>query len=542
MPIVQEIQYRWFAESELDNELLDRCASLFSGHYGVWSEFHPEQSRAGQPIRLPASRIRKDYLPAEQSWAALAFDGDDLVAYALLLRAEVPELGRVDWVTQLVVHRDYRDRGVAKRLLNSVWGFSDHAAWGLVTPNPFAIRALEKATRRRCDPARIAKSAEELCAFGESLLPFIQSGVAEVSGDRSVANTQFWVDHSDLEEMLTGAEARGSAWILGRIGEGEEWFAFTFGDQEPFSVSDDEFKSLMAASDQSVRSAYERMKLDPGHRWAQHTVKEVDFLIDRLELALPGPVLDFGCGSGRHAIELGRRGYRVVGVDFSSHLISKAAEEARRLDLDSVEFRVADCRTVNLSGQFAVGLCLYDVIGSFADDDDNDAILRNLVRHVAPGGAVAISVMNMASTRAMAKPGHIVDLRRNPDALLALSPSSTMETTGNIFDPEHYLIDSRASVVYRKEQFSFGNRLPAELLVRDRRYLRSEIRGMCEQAGIDVVSAECVQAGRWNAPVADEENRRAKEVLLLGRRHKSADMISTTAPVGANRTDATHED
>src|SRR5215831_12352614 len=57
---------------------------------------------------------------------------------------------------------------------------------------------------------------------------------------------------------------------------------------------------------------------------------------------LPGAdVLDAGCGSGRYAIELARRGYVVRGVDLSSDLI-EVAQRAVRGSIGLVEFAVED--------------------------------------------------------------------------------------------------------------------------------------------------------------------------------------------------------
>src|SRR6202012_3675523 len=92
---------------------------------------------------------------------------DDLVGYAIAIQAKIPKYGVISWVTQLVVHEDHRQRDVGKSLLFAIWNFTDHFAWGLLTANPYAIRALEKATRRRCDPRRIGKNVAKLKAIGK---------------------------------------------------------------------------------------------------------------------------------------------------------------------------------------------------------------------------------------------------------------------------------------------------------------------------------------------------------------------------------------
>ena len=53
--------------------------------------------------------------------------------------------------------------------------------------------------------------------------------------------------------------------------------------------------------------------------WAGATAGEVNFIVEVLELASGQRILDLACGFGRHALELARRGWAVVGVDITLH-------------------------------------------------------------------------------------------------------------------------------------------------------------------------------------------------------------------------------
>jgi len=93
------------------------------------------------------------------------------------------------------------------------------------------------------------------------------------------------------------------------------------------------------------------------------------WLVDRQ--ILPGAaILDAGCGTGRYARELARRGYIVDGVDRSPELIevAKGTVEDRT---GGVSFAVADI-TVPPTDRYAAILCR-GVLNDIIDDDRRDA-------------------------------------------------------------------------------------------------------------------------------------------------------------------------
>lgn len=63
--------------------------------------------------------------------------------------------------------------------------------------------------------------------------------------------------------------------------------------------------------------------------FTQGTQQEVDFIETEIAADQRVRVLDIGCGTGRHAIELARRGYPVTGIDLSANQLARAREKAR---------------------------------------------------------------------------------------------------------------------------------------------------------------------------------------------------------------------
>ncbi len=505
------IDYEWWAARLVSESLIEECSALYSGHYGRWSDRAPAQP--GERVRLSPSRLQ-EWLARDNTDIYVARSEGELIGYAIVVRGQVADLGIVAWVTQLVVHTGFRELGIAKSLLYSIWSLSDYFAWGLVTASPYAVRALEKATRRRCRPLHIAKHEIALKEVGVAYVPYISDTTYVVAQrERSAVFTAFYIDHSEVPRMLSEVVREGAPWRLGQLDEGWEWFAFTFRSQDQIGLSSQEIADMLAASDQVTMSAYARMQATPRTQaWMRHTPSECDDVIRHCNLKPGDSVIDFGSGNGRHCVELARRGMNVTGVDYvesNTELATRAAS-----GVSNVRFITNDCRTVRLP-EADGAICLYDVVGSYADDRDNSRILANLRANLKNQGYALISVMNYASTLAAAR--HTFRLSEDANSLMNLPPSQIMATTGDVFDPDYYMVDTETHVVYRREQFLRGNSVPLELLVRDRRFLADEIKNMCLDTGFDVIWVRHVRAGDWQTET-NPDSPGAKEILVLCRK------------------------
>jgi SAM-dependent methyltransferase len=94
----------------------------------------------------------------------------------------------------------------------------------------------------------------------------------------------------------------------------------------------------------------------------------------------PRTVLDAGCGTGRVAIELARRGVEVVGVDLDAGMLDAAREKAPDL-----VWVLADLTDFDLGRRFDVVVAAGNVMIFLAPGSEPDVVAR-LAAHVAPGG------------------------------------------------------------------------------------------------------------------------------------------------------------
>lgn len=98
------------------------------------------------------------------------------------------------------------------------------------------------------------------------------------------------------------------------------------------------------------------------------TKKQVDFIIEELTLKIGDKILDLGCGIGRHLIEIGKRGFFGVGVEFNKKYIEIA--NILRGDLKNIEFKNIDMRDINFENEFDGAISMWTSFGYFSDEEN----------------------------------------------------------------------------------------------------------------------------------------------------------------------------
>ena len=119
---------------------------------------------------------------------------------------------------------------------------------------------------------------------------------------------------------------------------------------------------------------------------------------DEFQLAPGSRILDVGCGTGRHAIELARRGFEVTGVDISEGMLAEAEKASSAA---GVAVRLIQCdATMFVPDQlYDAALCLCEgAIGLLSMDEDAEehdgAILRNISAALPVDGPLLMTTLN----------------------------------------------------------------------------------------------------------------------------------------------------
>ena len=121
---------------------------------------------------------------------------------------------------------------------------------------------------------------------------------------------------------------------------------------------------------------------------------ECSFVEDEASLQKGDNVLDLLCGYGRHALELGRRGYTVTAIDNLQEYVAEIETTAIAENL-AVTAIAASAMQVPLSGSYKVALCMGNSFAFFGREDAL-SLLEKIAAHLTPDGIFIINTWMIA--------------------------------------------------------------------------------------------------------------------------------------------------
>lgn len=102
-------------------------------------------------------------------------------------------------------------------------------------------------------------------------------------------------------------------------------------------------------------------------------------------------LINFGCGTGKHDIELSKLGYQCTGIDISSPMIKMATENGKKENLD-INFYVADIRDFEFQKKYDAVISLFHVMSYQNKNKDILSALQNARKAINIGGILLFDI------------------------------------------------------------------------------------------------------------------------------------------------------
>jgi SAM-dependent methyltransferase len=222
--------------------------------------------------------------------------------------------------------------------------------------------------------------------------------------------------------------------------------------------------------------------------FTKNTLREVDFLLEELSLKPSSSILDIGCGTGRHSVELAKRGYMVTGLDLSAEMLAQAEQGAKAVGV-KVNWIHSDATRFSLPGMYDGAICLCEgAFGLLGQGDDPISqplsILCNISRCLKPQAKALLTVLNGAAMIRKYTNNDVREGRFDPLMMVESSAHSPREN------------------------------LPA-IPVRERAFVPTEMVLLCGLAGMSVMSMWGGTAGNWGRRSLDLDEI---EIMIVAKK------------------------
>ena len=218
-------------------------------------------------------------------------------------------------------------------------------------------------------------------------------------------------------------------------------------------------------------------------------VAQVDRAIS-LAGARVGDALDLGCGPGRHAVPLARRGFRVTAVDLSAFHLARARERAVAAGVE-VELVRADMRAFVRPDAFELALSLFTSFGYFEDRADDLRVLQNVRRSLRPGGVL---VMDVVGKERLARVLHPTVSQRTADGALLVQRHHIVDDWSRVRNEWTVVRDGRARTFEFVLRIYSGQELRA--LLGAAGFTRIDLRGALDGRPYDLEAERLVAVAR----------------------------------------------
>ena len=214
-------------------------------------------------------------------------------------------------------------------------------------------------------------------------------------------------------------------------------------------------------------------------------------------------ILDLGCGTGNHVIQLANRGYKVTGVDRSRDMLAHA--RSKLADFNSLSqalptFLKGDVRSLDLEREFDAVLMMFAVLGYQLTNEDVLAALKTVRRHLKPGGPFVCDVWYGPAVLAI-RPGDKIKMIQAEGRKVIRLASGSLDIQKHLANVNYHVLDLQGRNVLSESEETHQVRY----------FFPQELALFLNHAGLEMLRLSAFPS------LAEDANEQSWNALLVAR-------------------------
>ena len=160
----------------------------------------------------------------------------------------------------------------------------------------------------------------------------------------------------------------------------------------------------------------------------------IEEAVRRYATSTPKDILDVGCGTGGHSIEMARRGYSVTGIDLSQSMLDEAINKSILLNTSNrPRWLCGDVRSFDTGCQYDLAVMMFAVVGYMTSNSDVLTALGNIRRHLKPKALLICDFWSGPSVLTLGVVDRVREIQTHTGKVIRAS-STTLDITKHVAD------------------------------------------------------------------------------------------------------------
>lgn len=161
---------------------------------------------------------------------------------------------------------------------------------------------------------------------------------------------------------------------------------------------------------------------------------ETDYLVNLINNYYTGAksIIDLGCGTGKHAKLLAKKGFEVTGIDLSEEMIAIAKQNS------TIDFHLGDIANFSLDKKFDVALSIFHVFSYLTDNEVLLNAFLNINKHLNDQGIFIVDVWHTPAVHTLL-PEPRIKVVENDKFKIIRKANPVVDSINNMVDVKYEL-------------------------------------------------------------------------------------------------------